>query len=65
MLSFLNSLPFGEIITWATIIITAANVITVATPTRSDNMILDFISKIVNFLAVNFGNNKNADDVKK
>lgn len=42
-------------------VVTLATAITVVTPTRSDNEVVDFISSLVNFLAGNFGKNRNAD----
>lgn len=53
---------FGLALEIAAYVVMAANVVTVVTPTRWDDKILDTVSKIVNFLAMNFGKNRNADD---
>lgn len=44
-------------------IVTVANVITAATPTKADNAVLNFGLRILNLFAMNFGMNRNADDV--
>ena len=45
-------------------IVLFANTVTVAMPTRwRGNMVMDFISKILNYLAMNIGKNKNMDDI--
>jgi len=43
-------------------LVTAATAITTLTPTKSDDKIIGVILKVLNFLAGNFGKNKNADD---
>ena len=44
-------------------IVLFANTITMAMPTRwRGNMVMDHISKIFNYLAVNIGKNRNMDD---
>ena len=41
-----------------------ANTVTVAMPTRwRGNIVMDYLSKILNYLAMNIGKNKNMDDV--
>ena len=41
-----------------------ANTVTMATPTRwRDNMMMDYISKFFNFLAMNVFHNRNMDDI--
>lgn len=45
----------------ASYIIVAATAITSMTKTKSDDKVVNFIKKILNFLAGNFGKNKNAD----
>ena len=49
-------------VTAATTIVTAATAITAVTPTQTDDKIVSVILKVLNFLAVNFNRNKNADD---
>ena len=45
-------------------IVLFANTVTVAMPTRwSGNMVMDYISKILNYLAMNIGKNKNMEDI--
>ena len=41
-----------------------ANTVTMAMPTRwRGNMMMDYISKILNYLAMNIGKNRNMDDI--
>ena len=41
-----------------------ANTVTMAMPTRwRGNMMIDYISKILNYLAMNIGKNKNMDAI--
>jgi len=45
-------------------IVLFANTVTMAMPTRwRGNMVMDYLSKILNYLAMNIGKNKNMDDV--
>ena len=45
-------------------IVLFANAVTVALPTRwRGNMVMDYLSKILNYLAMNIGKNKNMDDI--
>jgi len=45
-------------------IVLFANTITMAMPTRwRGNMMMDYISRILNYLAMNIGKNKNMDDI--
>jgi uncharacterized membrane protein len=45
-------------------IVLFANTITMAMPTRwRRNMMMDYISKILNYLAMNIGKNRNMDDL--
>ena len=45
-------------------IVLFANTVTMAMPTRwRGNMMMDYLSRILNYLAMNVGKNKNMDDV--
>ena len=45
-------------------IVLFANTITMVMPTRwRGNMMMDYISKILNYLAMNIGKNRNMDDL--
>ena len=45
-------------------IVLFANTVTVAMPTRwRGNMMMDYLSRILNYLAMNIGKNKNMDDI--
>ena len=45
-------------------IVLFANTVTMAMPTRwRGNMMMDYLSKILNYLAMNIGRNKNMDDI--
>ena len=45
-------------------IVLFANTVTMAMPTRwRGNMVMDYLSKILNYLAMNIGKNKNMDDM--
>ena len=45
-------------------IVLFANTITMAMPTRwRGNMMMDYLSRILNYLAMNVGKNKNMDDI--
>ena len=45
-------------------IVLFANAVTVALPTRwRGNVVLDYLSRILNYLAMNIGKNKNMDDI--
>lgn len=44
-------------------VVTAATAVTALTPTKTDDEIFNKVLKVLNFLAGNFGKNKNADDV--
>lgn len=45
-----------------TTVVTACTAITSITPTKTDDEIISKVLKVLNFLAGNFGKNKNADD---
>ena len=42
-------------------LVTAATAITILTPTKTDNKIIGGLLKLLNFIAGNFGKNKNLD----
>ena len=45
-------------------IVLFANTVTMAMPTRwRGNMMMDYISKILNYLPMNIGKNRNMDDI--
>ena len=45
-------------------IVLFANTVTMAMPTRwRGNMFMDYLSRILNYLAMNIGKNKNMDDI--
>ena len=45
-------------------IVLFANAVTMAMPTRwRGNMVMDYLSRILNYLAMNIGKNKNMDDI--
>ena len=45
-------------------IVLFANTVTMAMPTRwRGNMVMGYLSKILNYLAMNIGKNKNMDDI--
>jgi hypothetical protein len=45
-------------------IVLFANTVTMAMPTRwRGNVVLDYLSRILNYLAMNIGKNKNMDDI--
>jgi len=52
--------PYVQAITG---VVAAATAITMITPTKTDDMIINVVLKILNLLAGNVGKNKNADDV--
>ena len=60
MTEFLEAFPSW--IVAITALVTAATAITALTPTKSDDEAVDKLLKVLNFLAGNFGKNKNADD---
>ena len=45
-------------------IVLFANTVTMAMPTRwRGNMVMDYLSRILNYLAMNIGKNRNIDDI--
>lgn len=57
--SYVDQLPVW--VTAITGVVTAATAITAITPTKTDDRIIQSILDVLNFLAGNFGKNKNAD----
>ncbi len=60
MFDFLKDLPAW--VAAITAVVTAATFITALTPTKTDDKVISFVLKILNFLAGNVFKNKNADD---
>jgi|6_EtaG_2_1085325.scaffolds.fasta_scaffold136249_3 hypothetical protein len=60
VLGFADSFPAWLVA--ITGLVTAANAVTILTPTKSDDKVVGFCLKWLNILAGNFGKNKNADD---
>ncbi len=57
-------LTTGDTGTWVsviTIVITTANAITMAFPSTANNVFLNFVLRVLNFLAANVFKNKNAE----
>lgn len=54
---------FPAWLTAITAVVTAATAVTALTPTRADDKVLDKLLIGLNWLAGNFGKNKNKDDV--
>lgn len=53
---------FPPWLTAITTVVTAATAITAITPTTRDDKVIWLILKVLNFLAGNFGRNRNKDD---
>ena len=63
-MELLNSFLGQGIIAQIGEIVLFANTVTMAMPTRwRGNMMMDYLSRILNYLAMNIGKNKNMDDV--
>mgnify|MGYP003638407836 CR=1 len=62
IMSFLQGAEFGTWLTVITAVISAATGITALTPTKHDDKTIGIVLAGLNFLAGNFGKNKNADD---
>jgi len=60
MESFIDAFP-AWLVTITTLV-TAANVITASTATKSDDKFIAFLLRVLNVLSMNFGKNRNADD---
>ncbi len=48
-------------VTALTTLVTAATAVTILTPTRSDDKVVDFVLKVLNILSGNIGKNTNKD----
>lgn len=60
MIEFIDSIP-----TWINallLLFAGAKAITILTPSRSDDKVVDIVLRGLNLLAGNFGKDKNADD---
>ena len=63
-MELLNSFLGQGVIAQVGEVVLFANTITVAMPTRwKNNSLMDFISEVLNYLAMNIGKNKNMDDI--
>jgi len=63
-MELLNSFLGQRMIAQIGEIVLFANTVTMAMPTRwRGNMMMDYLSKILNYLAMNIGKNRNMDDI--
>ena len=63
-MELLNSFLGQAIVAQIGEIVLFANTVTMAMPTRwRGNMMMDYLSKILNYLAMNIGENRNMDDI--
>ena len=63
-MELLNSFLGQAIVAQIGEIVLFANTVTMAIPTRwRGNMMMDYLSRILNYLAMNIGKNKNMDDI--
>ena len=63
-MEILNSFMGQGMIAQVGEIVLFANTVTMAMPTRwRGNMMMDYLSRILNYLAMNIGKNKNMDDI--
>ena len=63
-MELLNSFLGQAIVAQIGEIVLFANTVTMAMPTRwRGNMMMDYLSKTLNYLAMNIGKNKNMDDI--
>ena len=51
-----------QIVLWVGVVMGVANAITASFPSVKENSFYNLVMKVLNFLAGNFGKNKNADD---
>ena len=63
-MEILNSFLGQGVIAQIGEIVLFANTVTMAMPTRwRGNMVMDYFSQILNYLAMNIGKNRNMDDI--
>ena len=63
-MELLNSFLGQAIVAQIGEIVLFANTVTMAMPTRwRGNMMMDYLSKILNYLAMNIGKNRNMNDI--
>lgn len=60
----MNTLSIDNWLTLAAAVVGLFSAIAAITPNRADNKIADFLLKLVNVIAFNFGKAKNKDDLK-
>jgi len=65
MEQFISSELLTQIIFWIGLVLGISNAITASFPSIKENPYYNFVMKILNFLAINIGKNKNHDAVKK
>lgn len=61
ILLFLSGTEFQSWLDAVTKVVAACTAITILTPTKTDNAILNAVLKVLNVLAGNFGKNTNED----
>lgn len=61
MIDWIASLP--KLVHALTLLVTSASLIASITPSKSDNVIVDFIAKCINVLGINVHKAKNADEL--
>lgn len=60
-MQFVSSSELGSWVIAITALVTAANGITMLTPTKSDDKVVGWVLRVLNFVSLNVLKNKNAD----